>query len=123
MTFDHKQSPFPWQNPRPPQKTWVPYELWPRRSSTDSFRELFFLGARSVPPRCPGVVAKWNAEHPYDAVRVGDRIVKIDNESLQGFALIEKLKEDAGRKGLQLDEMQNCMKNWESRPRSQALPL
>lgn len=41
-----------------------------------------------------GVVAKWNAEHPYDAVRVGDRIVKIDNdESLQGFALIEKLKE------------------------------
>ena len=53
--------------------------------------------------RCPGVVAKWNAEHPSDAVRVGDRIVKIDNdESLQGFALIEKLKEDAGRKGLRL---------------------
>eukprot|EP00435_Cladocopium_sp_Y103_P021707 s2505_g5.t1 len=45
-----------------------------------------------------GVVAKWNAEHPDDALRVGDRIVKIGgDESLQGFALIEKLKEDSGK--------------------------
>ena len=50
------------------------------------------------PQQSPGVVAKWNAAHPDEALRVGDRIVKIGgDESLQGFALIEKLKEDAGK--------------------------
>lgn len=71
----------------------------------------------------PGVVAKWNAEHPDDAIRVGDRIVKIGgDESLQGFALIEKLKED-GKFVACVMKCTKSMKNCESMPRSQGFPL
>ena len=71
----------------------------------------------------PGVVAKWNAEHPDDAIRVGDRSVKIGgDESLQGFALIEKLKED-GKFVACVMKCTKSMKNCESMPRSQGFPL
>ena len=41
----------------------------------------------------PGVLSQWNAEHPTESIDVGDRIVKLAREQLQGLKLIQKIKE------------------------------
>eukprot|EP00434_Breviolum_minutum_P029849 symbB.v1.2.026391.t1/scaffold2559.1/size125745/10 len=41
-----------------------------------------------------GVLSQWNAEHPTESIDVGDRIVKLSGEELQGMKLIQKIKEE-----------------------------
>lgn len=43
-----------------------------------------------------GVLDKWNAENPKNSVRVGDRIVKIGGEQLQGHAFVQRIQEELG---------------------------
>lgn len=39
-----------------------------------------------------GLVAKWNSDHPSDAIGLGDRIAQVNGEKLSGAKLLPKLK-------------------------------